>query len=144
MDFFISDAMAQGGGAVAPGWGLLLFWVAVIVIFFFLLIRPQQKRSKEHKNLVANLGKGDEVMTKGGFLGQVTDVGESYALLEIAEGVEIRIEKGAVTQVLPKGTLKQKLAKGETSAAPGKGKAETGKGKTEVGKSKAAGGKGSK
>lgn len=127
MDFLISDAMAQNGQPVGPGLGGLIFPIALIVIFYFLLIRPQQKRAKEHKKLVANLGKGDEVITSGGMLGQVTDVSEGYAALEIADGVEIRIQKSAVTQVLPKGTIKQKLKKGEAPAAAGKGKAESGK-----------------
>lgn len=127
MDFFISDALAQNSQSVGPGLGGLIFPIALIVIFYFLLIRPQQKRAKEHKRLVANLGRGDEVITTGGMLGLVTEVGEAYATVEIAEGVEVRIQKSAVSQVLPKGTIKQKVKKGEPSASAGKGKAEGGK-----------------
>ena len=127
MNFLISDAMAQSGQPVGPGLGGLIFPIALIAIFYFLLIRPQQKRAKEHKRLVANLGKGDEVITNGGLLGQVTDVGDGYASLEIADGIEVRIQKTAVSQVLPKGTIKQKLKKGETPAVAGKSKAESSK-----------------
>ncbi|MDN5871626.1 MAG: preprotein translocase subunit YajC [Nitrococcus sp.] len=127
MDFLISDAMAQNGQATGSGLAGLIFPIALIVIFYFLLIRPQQKRSKEHKKLVANLGKGDEVLTSGGVLGHVTEVGEGYASLEIADGVEVRIQKAAVTQILPKGTIKQKVKKGDAPAAPAKGKPENGK-----------------
>ncbi|MCO6440497.1 MAG: preprotein translocase subunit YajC [Nitrococcus mobilis] len=127
MNFLISDAMAQNGQPAGPGLGGLIFPIALIAIFYFLLIRPQQKRAKEHKKLVANLGKGDEVITNGGLMGQITDVGEGYAALEIADGVEVRIQKSAVAQVLPKGTVKQKLKKDEVPAVAGKGKAEGGK-----------------
>lgn len=127
MDFLISDAMAQSGQSGGVGLGGLIFPIALIAIFYFMLIRPQQKRNKEHKRLVANLGKGDEVVTTGGMLGLVTDVGEGYASLEIANGVEIRIQRSAVTQVLPKGTIKQQLKKGEAPAVAGKSKAEGGK-----------------
>ncbi|MGD8429592.1 MAG: preprotein translocase subunit YajC [Ectothiorhodospiraceae bacterium] len=114
MGFFISDAMAQNGAAPGPGGlGGLIFPIALIAIFYFLLIRPQQKRAKEHKKLVENLGKGDEVVTNGGLAGRVTDVGDTFATVEIADGVEVRLQKSAVAQVLPKGTLKQKLKKGE-------------------------------
>lgn len=127
MNFLISDAMAQSGQPAGPGLGGLIFPIALIAIFYFLLIRPQQKRAKEHKRLVANLGKGDEVITSGGLLGLVTDVGEGYASLEIADGIEVRIQKTAVSQVLPKGTIKQKLKKGEVPAMTGKSKAESSK-----------------
>jgi preprotein translocase subunit YajC len=126
MHFLISDAMAQSGQSTGPGLGGLIFPIALIAIFYFMLIRPQQKRNKEHKRLVASLSKGDEVITNGGVLGLVTDVGDGYVSLEIANDVEIRIQKSAVTQVLPKGTFKQKLKKGEPAVA-GKSKAESGK-----------------
>jgi len=77
MDFFISDALAQGGDAGAGLTGLL-FPIALIVIFYFLLIRPQQKRAKEHKKLVENLAKGDEILTTGGLVGRVGDVGDTF------------------------------------------------------------------
>lgn len=118
MDFFISDAMAQTGDGGAGLTGLI-FPIALIVIFYFLLIRPQQKRAKEHKKLVEHLAKGDEVLTSGGVVGRITDVGETFASLEIASGIEVRLQKNAVAQVLPKGTLKQKLEKGEDDGKSG-------------------------
>lgn len=128
MDFFITDAMAQAGGGGAPGFGGLLFPIALIAIFYFLLIRPQQKRAKEHKKLVENLGRGEEVVTTGGLAGRITDVGDAFATLEIADGIEVRLQKAAVAQVLPKGTLKQGLAMADAAVKPkGKGK---GKGKS--------------
>ena len=122
MDFFISDALAQSGQSGAGITGLI-FPIALIVIFYFLLIRPQQKRAKEHKKLVSNLSKGDEVLTSGGFVGRITDVGDAYANLELAEGLEVRLQKSAVAQVLPKGAMKGNLEKAEAAA-----KDETGKG----------------
>jgi len=106
MDFFISPAFAQtgqGGGLTA-----LIFPIALIAIFYFLLIRPQAKRAKEHKRLVSELAKGDEVITQGGLLGRVTDVGETFATIELAEGMTVKLQKVAVAQVVPKGTIKGK------------------------------------
>jgi len=115
MDFFISDALAQGGDAGAGLTGLL-FPIALIVIFYFLLIRPQQKRAKEHKKLVENLAKGDEILTTGGLVGRVGDVGDTFANLELTEGVEVRLQKSAVAQVLPKGAFKQSIEKAEAAS----------------------------
>jgi|SRR5690625_3665638 len=106
MDFFISNAFAQGGQASGGGWEALLFPVLLIVVFYFLLIRPQTKRAKEHRQLVEALAKGDEVVTSGGLLGRVIEVGETFATVEIANGVEVRLQKTAVTAVMPKGTYK--------------------------------------
>lgn len=108
MDFLISEAYAQAGGQGAgpsPMANILLL-VGMFVIFYFILIRPQQKRVKEHKNLVASLKKGDEVVTNGGLLGKLTDVGEQYVSVEIADSVQIRLQRNAVAAVLPKGTIK--------------------------------------
>lgn len=105
MSLFISDAWAQ----TAPGSSTLMSllpMVLIFVVFYFLLIRPQQKRQKEHKALVSNLKKGDEVLTNGGILGKVSKVGENYISVDVAEGVAIKLQAGAVAQVLPKGTLK--------------------------------------
>ncbi len=116
MQFFISDAMAQGGD---PTGGLtgLIFPIALIAIFYFLLIRPQQKRAKEHRKLVEGLSRGDEVLTTGGIVGRVTEVGDTFATLEIANGVSVKMQKQAVAQVLPKGTLKQTLEDKSTGTA---------------------------
>ena len=105
LDFFISSAYAQDAGQ--PG-GLMSFLplIIIFVIFYFLLIRPQMKRAKEHKKLVAELGNGDEVVTNGGLLGRITHVGESFVTVELAENVQIKVQKHAVASVMPKGTIK--------------------------------------
>lgn len=127
MDFLISDAMAQTGGGPAGGLSGLIFPIILIAIFYFLLIRPQQKRAKEHKKLVSELARGDEVLTNGGVCGRVTDVGDTFATLEIADGVEVRLQKQAVAQVLPKGTLKQKLEKADEAVTEKKDDGKGGK-----------------
>ncbi len=80
--------------------------VVFVVIFYFLLIRPQQKKAKEHQALVSKLSAGDEVVTTGGILGKVTEVGDSFVTMEIAEGVRIKVQKFQVGSLMPKGTLK--------------------------------------
>lgn len=106
MSFFISDAYAAGGAPQDNGLGSILLIVLMIVAFYFLLWRPQQKRTKEHQQLLSNLAKGDEVATTSGILGKVKDIGEQFVTLEIASGVEVKIQKQAVGAVMPKGTLK--------------------------------------
>ena len=105
LDFFIASAHAQD--ASTPG-GLMSFLplIIIFVIFYFLLIRPQMKRAKEHKKLVADLGKGDEVVTNGGLLGRITDVGESFITVEVADNVQIKVQRHAIANVMPKGTIK--------------------------------------
>jgi preprotein translocase subunit YajC len=80
--------------------------VVLFGIFYFLMIRPQMKRQKEHRALLSALAKGDEVVTSGGIVGRIDEVGESFIGVEIAQGVVVKVQKGAVSQVLPKGTLK--------------------------------------
>ena len=106
MSFFIADAHAQAGGGAAPPGIDLIFLVLLFVVFYFLLIRPQMKRAKEHKNMVASLAKGDEVVTGGGLLGRVTKVGDHFVTLEIADGLEVKVQKQALGSVMPKGTMK--------------------------------------
>lgn len=108
MSFLISDVYAEAAPAAQGGDPLssLIFFGGFILIFYFILIRPQQKRAKEHRNLVAALSKGDEVVTNGGILGKVTDVGDEYISVELADNVTVRLQKQAVTSVLPKGSLK--------------------------------------
>ena len=106
MNFFISDAWAQGGDAGGGLLGLLPF-VLIIVVFYFLLIRPQQKRQKQHKEMVGNLKKGDEVVTMGGTLGRITDVGDHFLTLEVADGVSIKVENSSVQKMVNKGTIKE-------------------------------------
>ncbi|MDH3688904.1 MAG: preprotein translocase subunit YajC [Gammaproteobacteria bacterium] len=107
MQFVISDAWAQAAPD-APGSGLfsLLPLVVIFVLFYFLLIRPQQKRAKQHKEMAASLKKGDEVVTNGGTLGRVTEAGETFLTLEVADGVQIKVQRQAVQQMMPKGTMK--------------------------------------
>ena len=105
MEFLISNAYAQTGGAGGTLMSLLPM-ILIFVVFYLILIRPQQKRQKEHREMVANIGKGDEVLTNGGFLGKVTKVGESYLTLELAEGISVKMQPASVAQVLPKGTIK--------------------------------------
>jgi len=104
MDFFISNAYAQGAPQADP-FGFLLPMLVIFAAFYFLLIRPQQKRQKAHTQLIAGLAVGDEVLTAGGILGKVTAVSEHYATLHIAHNVEIKIQKSTVSAVVPKGTL---------------------------------------
>ena len=108
MSFFISDAMAQSAGGQSGGFDFTAILPLIIMfgIFYFLLIRPQQKKAKEHKSLVAALKKGDEIITNGGLLAKVTEVGDNFLTCNIAEKVEIKIQSHAVTTVLPKGTIK--------------------------------------
>jgi preprotein translocase subunit YajC len=108
MSFLISDAFAEAAPAAQGGdpMSSLIFFGGFILIFYFILIRPQQKRAKEHRNLIAALAKGDEVVTNGGILGKVTEVGDEYISVELADNVTVRLQKQAVASVLPKGSLK--------------------------------------
>lgn len=107
MSFVIAQAApAAGAGPAANPLMTFLPLILLFVVFYFLMIRPQMKRQKEHRNLVAGLSKGDEVVTNGGIAGRVDEVGESFITVEIAPNVKIKLQKGAVQQVLPKGTLK--------------------------------------
>ena len=108
MEFLISSAYAQGGTPPAGPSAManILLLVGMFVIFYFLLIRPQQKRAKEHKNLIASLKKGDEVVTSGGLLGKLTDAGENFVTVQLADNVEIKVQRHAIVAVMPKGTFK--------------------------------------
>jgi preprotein translocase subunit YajC len=108
---FISDAFAQAAPAAASGGTessllSLLPLVLMFVVLYFVMIRPQMKRQKEHKAMIEALAKGDEVVTAGGMLGKVSKMGETYLHLEVAGGVELQVQRTAVVQVLPKGTIK--------------------------------------
>ncbi|MHB8727781.1 MAG: preprotein translocase subunit YajC [Sulfuricaulis sp.] len=108
----ISDAWAEApaaaAGAAQQGSPMVtLIMLAVLFgAFYFILIRPQAKRAKEHKSMIAALAKGDEVVTAGGVLGKVAALGESYVTVDVAEGVEIKVQRQAIQTVLPKGTIK--------------------------------------
>ena len=113
MGFFISDAIADATTTVAPAAQqqpesvFSLVMIAVIfVLFYFMLIRPQNKRAKEHRELVSALKKGDEIITTGGILAKVVSIDEQYIKISPVEGVEFNLQRGAISAVLPKGTLK--------------------------------------
>jgi preprotein translocase subunit YajC len=104
----ITPAYAQGTPAGPLGGDIMTFlpMIAIFVVFYFLLIRPQQKKAKETRAMLAALQKGDEVVTAGGIVGRISKLGEQYATLEIANGVEMNVQRSAVAQLLPKGTIK--------------------------------------
>jgi preprotein translocase subunit YajC len=108
MTFPTSFVIAQAAPAAGAPNPIMTFLplILLFVVFYFLMIRPQMKRQKEHRNMVAALSKGDEVVTNGGIAGKVDEVGESFITVEIAPNVKIKLQKSAVQQVLPKGTLK--------------------------------------
>ena len=109
LDFLIPVAHAQAAGAApaAPSMmSTLLFPIILIAIMYFLMIRPQMKRQKEHKAMLDKLSRGDEVITSGGVAGTITDIGDNFVTVEVADNVRIRVQKGAIGNVLPKGTLK--------------------------------------
>jgi preprotein translocase subunit YajC len=108
LDFLIPTAHAQAAGAAPAGggFGMLLFPIILIAVMYFLMIRPQMKRAKEHRGMLDKLAKGDEVITSGGIAGTVTEIGDNFVTVEVADNVRVRVQKAAVGNVLPKGTLK--------------------------------------
>jgi preprotein translocase subunit YajC len=105
MDFLIATAYAQDAAAQPSTLTQLLPLILIFIVFYFLLIRPQMKRAKEHKALVAGLAKGNEVVTNGGLLGRITDLGDSFVTLELADGVHIKVQRHAIAAVMPAGTI---------------------------------------
>ncbi len=105
MSFFISDAWAQQGGEPSAMMTFLPL-IILFVLFYFLLIRPQMKRAKEHRQMVEALSVGDEVVTTGGVAGRITTLGDHFIDVEIADKVTVKVQKQAVSSLLPKGTLK--------------------------------------
>ncbi len=107
MEWLIPSAWAQAAGGAQPNALMqLLPLVLIFVVFYFLLIRPQAKRAKDHKAMVAALGAGDEVVTSGGILGRIVETGEQFLTVEIADGVRVKVQRHTVSSVLPKGTIK--------------------------------------
>lgn len=106
MDFFISNAWAQGAPGQGSPYSMLIMMVVLFALFYFMLIRPQQKRAKEHQAMIQALKKGDEVVTTGGALGKVTEVGDNFISIEIASNTVIKVQRNAVGQLMPKGTVK--------------------------------------
>ena len=107
---FISEAFAQAAPAAAAGGEssllTMLPLVLMFVVLYFVMIRPQMKRQKEARAMLEALAKGDEVATAGGLLGKISVLGDQYLSLEIANGIEVKVQRSAVVQVLPKGTVK--------------------------------------
>ena len=108
LDLVIAPAYAQATTPAPGGLGGMsfLFPIVLIAVMYFLMIRPQMKRQKEHRAMVAGLAKGDEVVTGGGIAGRVEEVGDTFLTVEIAPNVKVKVQKGAVQQVLPKGSMK--------------------------------------
>ena len=108
---FISQAFAQAAPAAAPGGTestlfSLLPLVLMFVVLYFIMIRPQMKKQKEHKAMIEAIAKGDEVVIAGGVIGRVAKLGETFIHVEVANGVELQVQRTAIVQVLPKGTFK--------------------------------------
>jgi len=107
MDFLISSAYAQAAGGAPPQqWTSFALMIGLFVLMYFLLIRPQTKKAKEHRDMVSKLVVGDEVVTSGGILGRITEAGESFVTVEVASGVNLKVQRFQVTQLMPKGTFK--------------------------------------
>src|SRR5215813_6073831 len=108
MSFLIENAWAQSAAPGQPG-GMINFIILMglfFAIFYFMLIRPQSKRAKEHRAMLSALAVGDEVVTGGGILGKVTEVGDNFVTVEVADGVRVKVQKGQVAALMPKGTFK--------------------------------------
>jgi len=106
VSFFIDSAWAQQETAQPDALMSFLPLILIVVVFYFLLIRPQTKRQKEHRQMIDALGNGDEVVTGGGLLGKIRDVGDQYVTVEFADNVTMKVQKNTIAAVLPKGTLK--------------------------------------
>lgn len=107
MDWLIGTAFAQNA-APPPSAGLanLVFILVLFGVLYFFMIRPQMKKQKEHRQMIEALAKGDEVITNGGLFGRVTEVGEALAVIELTEGVVVKVQKFSIAKTLPKGTIK--------------------------------------
>jgi preprotein translocase subunit YajC len=106
VEFLIPSALAQGQTAQEPNLlASLLPLVFIVIIFWLLIIRPQMKRNKQHRELVANLSEGDEIVSAGGLLGRITEVGDNFIRVELADGVIVKMQKQSVGQVVPNGTF---------------------------------------
>ena len=103
---FTVYAAGAAGAPGEPGWMPFVMMGGIIVLFYFMLIRPQNKRRKEHMNLISSLEKGDEIVTAGGIVGQINKVEDDFVKVQIGQNLEMRIQKSAVGATLPKGTIK--------------------------------------
>lgn len=107
MDFLISPALAEAGASAGPGLLDFAFPIILLVLFYVMLIRPQQKRAKAHRTMQSSLAKGDEVVTDGGLMGKINEINDNAISLQIAETVEVKVRREAISSVLPKGTIKK-------------------------------------
>ena len=108
MSLFIASAHAQTGGQPAAGGEMfqIFFLIGLFVLFYFIAIRPQRKRQKEHAEMVSALNKGDEVVTASGILGKINKLEENFVVLQVADNVELKVQRHTIGAVLPKGTIK--------------------------------------
>ncbi len=106
MDFFIAPAHAAGEAAT-PGIMDFAFPIVLLVLFYFMLIRPQSKRAKEHRAMQGGLTKGDEVVTEGGLMGKIMDIGDNAITVQLADNLDVKVRRESISSVLPKGTLKK-------------------------------------
>ncbi|MBA2078915.1 MAG: preprotein translocase subunit YajC [Rhodanobacter sp. 68-29] len=106
MSLPMSITLAQAAAPQGGGLSMIIMMVVLFGLMYFMMIRPQMKRQKEHRQMVSALAKGDEVVTNGGLAGRVDEIGETFISVEIAPNVKVKVQKGAVSQVLPKGSLK--------------------------------------
>ncbi|MDD5277533.1 MAG: preprotein translocase subunit YajC [Methylovulum sp.] len=114
MSFFIADAVAAAAPASQPGIEGMLFPLGILVFFYFLFLRPQSKRAKEKKEMIAAMSKGVEVVTSGGILGKVVDMDDNFLKLEVCDNTYIQVQRQSVESLMPKGTYKaitKKIAK---------------------------------
>ncbi len=115
MEFLIADAYAQGSGAGGSGGGGLSAFVEILPIvlllglIYLMLIRPQSKRAKEQKKMLESLTKGDEVVTSGGLLGKIMDVGDNFVLIDLGSDIKVKVQRQAISNTVPKGTVKSPL-----------------------------------
>ena len=119
-NLLISDAWAQAGDGGGSSMFSLLPLALIFVLFYFLLIRPQQRRAKQHKQMVAAMKVGDEVATNGGLIGQVTDLDDNCVTLKVATGVNVQVQRHAIAQMIPKGAFKELDGGGKKSKGAGK------------------------
>ena len=110
MGYFIEESVAQTAPATPQGggWASFVPLIILFLVFYIFLIRPQMKRQKEHAKMVRELSVGDEAVTTGGLLGKITQVEDNFVKFEVAKNIEVRVQKHAISQVMPKGTYKDK------------------------------------
>ena len=106
LDFFVTPAHAQAAAPTGGSFSPFILMIGLFVVFYFMIIRPQNKKQKEHREMVEALGAGDEVVTAGGLLGKVTAVGEQFLDVEVAQNVTLKVQRHTVTAIMPKGTIK--------------------------------------